>query len=327
MTAEREAPNGPGSKIRLHMSVDARIEDVDQLIGAAIESIKSTDFSDHAEQQTYLELVKSDPGAALVWLAVPDTIFGVPGVSIDSASWWQDRELEVMPSPDFEHLFPPCDCESDWDPASAVDYNDDDDTPPCEECGGWSLTPNTVACIHAGLDLILDMLRDDLEQLGDEPITNETRWKVLGFDRLPRTSWGMDRHWRERFIQACLDLQTDLAAGRRPEPRCNAEEIALHLAIEDAQVVEESGFASSYKVRRDDYEWYMCSSSLFQDHDVLMIDSIYTPGIDDPDDLANKFGGVGDLSPGNWFTWFNNVEPRSPKRLLSSRIGEPSGLE
>jgi len=63
-----------------------------------------------------------------------------------------------------------------------------------------------------------------------------------------------------------------LAAGRWPRPRNKAEEMALHLAIEDAR--DYLGMAEDSQDKRhhalpghpDDYTWDECSSLLFQDH-------------------------------------------------------------
>lgn len=36
--------------------------------------------------------------------------------------------------------------------------------------------------------------------------------------------------------------------------------------------------------------------------------------IEDPDGDLNRFAGIGDLRPANWFTPLLNVEPRDPER-------------
>jgi hypothetical protein len=85
----------------------------------------------------------------------------------------------------------------------------------------------------------------------------------------------------------------------------------LHLAIEDGEAYERDDAVPEHE---DDYDWYMCSSVLFQDHDILMLDDRQMDGIEDPEDTLNREQGIGDLRPANWFTWFLNVEPRDPGR-------------
>jgi hypothetical protein len=166
--------------------------------------------------------------------------------------------------------------------------------------------------------MLADQAYDDIEEHGDEPVRpGTTDWYV--FDRLPRLSWRQDARWRRQVARAADDLFGDLEAGQWPVPRCNAEELCLHLAIEDAEALvtdQEDGNArtAGLPIHNDDHDWDMCSEVFFQDHDILLLDERWADGIEDPDDELNRSAGIGDLRPHNWFQPFNNVEPRNPHR-------------
>ena len=140
------------------------------------------------------------------------------------------------------------------------------------------------------------------------------------FGRFPRLTWQADKEWRRQVARACDDLSDELAAGKWPIPRCTAEEMILHLAIEDApDCLEEnedlgSGNHAALPAHPDDYTWEACSDLLFQDSDVLMLFNTELDGIEDPEDNTNQFLRVGDLRPQAWFKHFDNVEPRDPSR-------------
>lgn len=71
------------------------------------------------------------------------------------------------------------------------------------------------------------------------------------------------------MARAFDDLADDLDKGRWPEPTCTAEEMALHLAIEDAPTYLEDRAADdehhTLPRHEDDYSWDDCSELLFQD--------------------------------------------------------------
>src|ERR1017187_2640121 len=129
-----------------------------------------------------------------------------------------------------------------------------------------------------------------------------------------------DSGWRRQVARACDDLGNDLVCGDWPMPRNNAEEIVLHLAIEDGpDCLEEREDVKDQEHDAlprygDDYDWGMCSEVLFQDHDVLMLYDQSLDGIEDPGSDANEYLRMGDMRPGAWFGYFNNVEPRPASR-------------
>jgi hypothetical protein len=212
----------------------------------------------------------------------------------------------ISPRPDFAALFPVREC--------GCGRED------CEICQGWKLTPRTAELLHTALEIMADQAFGDIEEHGSGPVEREDRGEWLFFDKLPRITWKQDAGWRRQVARACEDLADDLARGDWPVPRTNAEEIVLHLAIddspdwlEDREGVEDEEHDALPRYG-DDYDWGMCSEVLFQDHDVLMLYDESFDGIEDPDGDANQYLRMGDLRPGAWFEYFGNVEPRDPRR-------------
>src|SRR5260370_26346742 len=125
----------------------------------------------------------------------------------------------MSPRPDFAALFPVREC--------GCGRED------CEICAGWQLTPRTAGVLHTALEIMADQAFDDIEEHGSEPVESEDGGDWLFFDRLPRITWNQDVKWRRQVARACDDLADDLVCGHWPTPRDNAEEIVLHLAIDD----------------------------------------------------------------------------------------------
>ncbi len=229
---------------------------------------------------------------------------------------WRLRNEESGDSesvhPDFAALFPVRSCD--------LDHANEDEEDACEICGSWQLTPRTADMLHTALENLSDEAHDDADEKGDEPVPGKNADDWSFFDRLPRITWGMDAEWRRQFGRACDDLVQDLAVGEWPRPRCTAEEMALHLAIEDApgylemwQEAKDERHEALPK-HRDDYDWGMCSEILFEDHDVLMLYDASLDGFEDPGGDLNQENGVGDLRPAVWFKFFAHLEPRDPDR-------------
>ncbi len=229
-----------------------------------------------------------------------------------SGSLSGDQDEDASIEPDFAALFPVRSCErehADWEEEME-----------CDVCGKWQLTPRTADMLYTALENLSDEAYDDVDEHHSDPVTREKTGDWALFARLPRITWQTDADWRRQVARACEDLSQDLAAGHWAIPRSNAEEMALHLAIEDApdylEMAEESGDEghNALPEHSDDYNWDECSDLLFQDHDVLMLFDESLDGFEDPGTDINKHFRVGDLRPEAWFKFFNNVEPRDPNR-------------
>jgi hypothetical protein len=190
--------------------------------------------------------------------------------------------------------------------------------PIIDEDEGWQLTPRTAAALYSQLSILADFAYDDIKAHGSKPVeaSSDEPWYL--FDELPQISWRQDAAWRRDVARAADDLCSDIERGDWPEPRCNAEELMLHLAIEHAEEMadHELSLASDLNLPEhgDDYDWGGCSDVLFQDDDITMLYDAFFDGIEDPEGDLNRRFGIGDLRPGNWLTTFNNMESRDPDR-------------
>jgi hypothetical protein len=183
----------------------------------------------------------------------------------------------------------------------------------------WQFTPRTAYMLCVALCVLSDEAYDDVERNGGRPITDPGSDEWLLFDRLPRTSWQEDVLWRRQIARAAGDLADDLEPGKWPLPRCVAEELLLHLAIDNADGHVRAHADSdeefvSLPTRRCDFEWKECGERLFQDSDVLFLYEERLDRIGDHRSCLNKQLRRGDSRPQNWFEPFSDVEPRNPKR-------------
>lgn len=108
--------------------------------------------------------------------------------------------------------------------------------------------------------ILADHGYDDVEEHGSDLLPERTGWCL--FDRYPRLTWSQDAAWRRRAARVYDDLAADLAAGGWPLPTCPAEELALHLILEDAPSAVEHGWTGldepafdSLPAHPDDLDW------------------------------------------------------------------------
>ncbi|MFD6967676.1 hypothetical protein [Streptomyces sp. NPDC059949] len=280
-------------------------DDPRDLIGAVMTLTEDPDVAgtQTLEEQSSAELLSAEDGDELAdWSAAPVVTRFTHG--------WRLRGRQTRPAaehqtPNFAALFATRDC-----PCKGEDED-------CEECG-WQLTPRTADLLHTALVVLADQAYDDAQRLGDQFLSDadSATWEV--FDRLPPLTWTADHRWRRRMARAFDDLAADLAKGNWPNPTCTAEEMALHLAIEDAPTYledrPEEDDHNTLPEHEDDYSWDSCSALLFQDHDVLMLFHTELSGIEDPENPVNQSMGVGDLREAAWFSPFDNRSIRDPRR-------------
>jgi hypothetical protein len=205
--------------------------------------------------------------------------------------------------PDFAALFTVCRCGK----AS------------CGTCDGLQLTPRTAAVLWTVAQILADYGYDDAEEHGSDLVPERAGWYL--FDRYPRLTWRQDAEWRRRAARAYDDLAADLAAGEWPLPTCPAEELALHLILEDAPSAVEDGWTGldeatfdALPAHPDDLDWDAMPDVLFQDIDILHLFEPGLDGIDDPDDALNAEMAIGDYRPSAWFEHFANMQPRDERR-------------
>ncbi|MFC3897982.1 hypothetical protein ACFOWZ_41500 [Lentzea rhizosphaerae] len=303
---------------RRQFTVTAEIEldvvDAAALERAALAYIDEMVFAvDDDSEQAQEELraaeredVAGDPAAALSLLLDPDAIVEVDGVEVGGARYSvgeagaDDRSRAALP--DFARLFEACEC----------------GLASCEKCGGFQVTPRTAAVLWTMGALLADQAFDDVIAHGDDPVGSAGLWMV--FDAFPRITWRQDAIWRRQAARSFDDLRADLADGRWPQPSCAAEEMALHLMLTTAQAAVTDGWSgledrfSELPEHPDDLDGGMLVDVLFQDADILALFDPSRDGIEAPDDDENRYLGMGDYTPSAWFTPFDNMSPRDPRR-------------
>jgi TPR repeat protein len=220
------------------------------------------------------------------------------------------------------------------DPASVAYFNEpvlafaeQRETPPFnderddydEDSIPWAPTPRTLRVLEAALDIEADMAAEGLEVLEEEPVTADSCTAGC-FDTLPAQTWNQGLDWRRQMIRAFDDLADDIRGGCLPRPRCTGEEMALHIALEqaaaltadDPQLVGE--FTEGLPEHPEDYDWFACKDLLFEDHDVLWLYWPWMEGIEDPDDDVHRFVRAANLHPDVWFRPFREEHRRDPDR-------------
>jgi hypothetical protein len=307
-----------GPVVQIVRLQELHVHDVDRLLRAATADDWTPDDEDDRDPDDPQDVLN-----AAMWLADHSSV--IPGTDTvteaaqgsllladrgDEVSDWSSRPVKITFGTGWR-LRETLDEKPDQ-PDFAALYPLDDD----EEDEGWLLTPRTAALLHSELCSLADAAHDDLDEYGDTPVDPDSNEAWQLFDRLPRLCWRQDATWRRNMVRAFDDLIADLESGAYLMPRCNAEELALHLAIEDARATVDdmpelvAEITEGLPVHQDDLDLEACSELLFQDHDIMMLYADWAKGIEDPASELNQYQGIGDLRPDHWFEPFLNVEPR-----------------
>lgn len=211
----------------------------------------------------------------------------------------------------FKNLFPVPDCDHS--------ESDDEDEAWCEKCEDFDFTPRSAAVLAEAFWQLGEEAADDIRVYGSDRVERGADWAV--FDELPAVTWRLGSTWRSRFVQAAFDLAADLESGRRPLPRCTAEEMALHRALERAKEIVsdislgEPLYADLAKHLPEDpldYDWNVCIDVFLQDTDVL---GLYSVRVSDSQPFGSElFAQALQLHPVDWFTTFPNMTSRERGR-------------
>src|SRR5207247_10278515 len=121
----------------------------------------------------------------------------------------------------------------------------------CDECGArlhyrvraGAPTPQPAALLIVAAGRLAEAGYREVVGHGDEPLQREPGddggWYTSGvfLANLPPLCDVQNQPWRLAMVRAVDDLADDLRAGRAPLPRCNADEIALHLILNEASAL------------------------------------------------------------------------------------------
>ncbi|WP_301144697.1 hypothetical protein [Mycolicibacterium fortuitum] len=159
----------------------------------------------------------------------------------------------------------------------------------------------TYLWVHA------DDAYDDVAEHGERQVEESSgSWAIL--DRLPESAWSCPVSWRRQMARAFDDLALDLEAGHLPYPRCVAEEVALVLAVSNAQAAHLDGEygddVADLPETAGDGDWMSATNTLVGDRH---IDWHMPPG-----DTPIWTGGV--PAPATWFDIFDGFETRPADR-------------
>lgn len=225
----------------------------------------------------------------------------LPGLREQGAAQEALRLVAVLPSPTERGagLFPTTNCpgrcgtcgECRNDCQTCAECADSG----CEVCLPVVITPRTATALEQALGVLADEVYDTGNGGARGPL-----------GAVPACVARQDAWFLRRYARAFDDLAADLRDGRWPTPACTAEEIALDLAIQDAQrrhhdepeltAHRDTGLPAS----RFDYDWAALQDALFQDKD-------YEGLLHHPHRLA-------DHEAQDWFSEFGNVPTRDPQR-------------
>jgi hypothetical protein len=171
----------------------------------------------------------------------------------------------------------------------------------CDVCLPPAITPRTAAVLGHALAILADEAYDYVYGTG---LCAGGAPGPLG--AVPPCAAGQDAWFLRRYARAFDDLCGDLEAGRLPLPACTAEEIALDIAIGDAQRIQHDerelaeDMAKDCPASRFDYDWARLQDVLFQDKDYESLLDMPFPVADDEAE--------------QWFEEFSNIAPRDPRR-------------
>jgi hypothetical protein len=191
-----------------------------------------------------------------------------------------------------------------------------------DEDGGDVLTARTRAVLRLALQGLSNQAWEEAAALGDEPLP---RGAGGLFGSLPPVTLRQDGTWRRQMARAFDDLAADLSSEAEFEPRCTAEEMALHLGIARADNLTRNRprrvreTVEDLAEHRRDFDWHACSDILFQDHDVLMLFDNSLDGIEDSNSQVNQALGMVNLAPQDWFDPFDPEQARDPNRGFRHR--------
>lgn len=171
----------------------------------------------------------------------------------------------------------------------------------CEICLPATLTPRTAAMLGHALAVLADEAYDYVYRTG---MCRDGAPGPLG--AVLACVADQDEWFLRRYARAFDDLSSDLQVGRHPTPTCTAEEIALDLAIQDAERLyhDEDELVADLETElpasRSDYNWDTLQDVLFQDKDYEGLLSYSVP-------LERH-------EAERWFEEFGNVPPRDRHR-------------
>lgn len=196
------------------------------------------------------------------------------------------------------------------------------------------LTPLGAALLEAAANQLVASGYEEVVAYGDQPFDRDDSDED-GDDSflalLPPVCDGQNAAWRLAMVRAVNDLADDLRAARAPLPRCNADEVALHLILNQAafllddldseHAATERGLPTREAFTVRHRQFAQMRETFLQDDDFMMF---YDEGMadvaGDPDHVAMQYLHVGDIRPPSWWWTFGNLRPREAGRGFDPHV-------
>lgn len=174
------------------------------------------------------------------------------------------------------------------------------------------MSPRLAACLWAAAGVLSDTYRGP----GGRSILVE--------DLPPVVARVADGSWYDRFL-VCFETLEDRFASGSFDPEtvacCTGEEMALHLTVDMAETLIETGaledlgwMASLPPWRREDDGPGWARTTLFRDHDVLWLFEASLDGVEAPDSDESLYYGLAHIHPHYWFIRFDDCRGVPPRR-------------
>jgi hypothetical protein len=194
-------------------------------------------------------------------------------------------------------------------PFTALFFPSEASTCPCRDL----VTPRNAARLWAAPAQLADVLDAQLTDVTSRLPLSHSEW-----GRLPWVVGNAPADWFGGLIDAIFSLGDDAASGRCPVPRCTAEEMALHLILEDITASRDpdlldlaSTACAGLPVLDWDNRWDIVAAALFPDPHVRTLIADGFGGIDDDYELVAETGIVR-LAVSRWFEPCNDDVPERP---------------
>lgn len=185
----------------------------------------------------------------------------------------------------------------------------------------YFFTPRMAWLVYAGAQMAVDLWREANDYQGD----SRAEAPLEGLPPVAQRYGATTPGWFGQMAATIRDISLRVAAGQVPYPTSTAEEMALHIALEQGGTFidlfdDEGANWTSFErlpVHAPDgvHEEDLCgalddgldalSDVLFEDHDVLLLFNPAMDGLESDPEMADRMGLV-NLHPKDWFIPFRS---------------------
>lgn len=225
--------------------------------------------------------------------------------------------LYRLPGPNEKGEVPPLRCRDELCTAAACEQA-------CalgEAADAVTLTPRAAFMLALGARRAAEYLREAVNEWGLCLGPGRTLPPAV-LRYLERQGEQLAGAWLARFENVLFAIEARVAIGEIPLPRSTAEEMALHLTLDQAEeFLEEEDVLPGLSphdtlmalpAAADELDLDYLREVLFEDHDVLMLFNPTLDGIEDPSSSLARSLRTANLHPSAWFDAFRAANPPDP---------------